>query len=57
VDEHRPGGDEPVDRADRLADPFGALRQGRDGDVGARGTQTPEGMLPAYPELGKERFQ
>jgi hypothetical protein len=55
MDEDGPPRHQPVDGVDRLADPFGAGRQGRNGDVGPRGTQTPEGMLLRSPR--HRRFQ
>jgi hypothetical protein len=57
VDQRRPRRDQPVDRLDRLADPVEAVNQRGYGDVGARGSQTPEGMLRRSPELVKESHQ
>jgi pyrroloquinoline-quinone synthase len=45
VDEGRARGDQPVDRVDRLAEPIQTGWDRGNGDVGSRGTQTPEGML------------
>jgi hypothetical protein len=48
-------GDEPVDRLDGLAQPVDSGGNRGDRDIRARGSQTPEGMLPASPK--KERSQ
>ena len=44
--QHGTGRDQPVDRLDRIANPAEAGGERGDGDVGARGSQAPEGMLP-----------
>ena len=49
VDQGGAGRDQPIDRLDRLTNPVEARRKRGDGDVGARGSQTPEGMLRAVP--------
>jgi len=56
VDEDRLRGGEPVDGLHALTDPVEAGRDGGNGDVGSRGTQAPEGMLPASPMSEEEWF-
>jgi hypothetical protein len=53
VDQGGPGRDQSIDRLDRLTNPVEARRKRGNGDVGARGSQTPEGMLRRSPK--KER--
>jgi len=54
MDEDGARGGQPVARLHRSADPVQAGGDGGDGYVGSRGTQAPEGMLPASPRYPKE---
>ena len=56
VDQDRMRRGEAVDGLHRVTDPVQAGGDGGDGDVGSRGTQAPEGMLPQSPMNDEEWF-